>query len=73
MTAHTEFRSARYAFALAVALFGALVVGGPILGSTIWPRGAAAATTTSSRIDVDALMSKVDTAEMPALEIADLF
>ena len=73
MTTHTESRSARYAFALAVGLFGALAVGGPILGSTIWPRGAVAATTTGSRIDVEALMSKVNTAKMPALEIADLF
>ena len=71
MTAQTETRFTRYAFALVVALVGMITVAGLILGNAMWPRAAAAATT-GSRIEIRTLMSKIDTTRMPVLEIADL-
>ena len=71
MTAHTEARLTRYAFALTVALYGAGAVGGLMVGSALWPKATAA--TATPGIEITALMSKVDAANLPATEIADLF
>jgi hypothetical protein len=38
MTTHTEARFTRYTFAITIALYGALILGGLILGSMVWPR-----------------------------------
>jgi hypothetical protein len=46
-------------------------VGGMIIGSMLWPRPATA--TAVPGIEITALMSSVDTANLPATEIADLF
>jgi hypothetical protein len=71
MTTHAEARLTRYPFAIVVALFGALILGGLVVGSMVWPRPAVATATPS--IDIAALMSNVDASKLPATEIADLF
>jgi hypothetical protein len=71
MTTHVESRATRYTFALAVTMVAALILGGLAVGSSMWPRAAAA--TASPGIDIAALMSNTDAAKLPTLEIADLF
>jgi hypothetical protein len=71
MTSHAEARLTRYTFAITVTLCGALAVSGLIIGSTLWPRAAAA--TAVPGIEITSLMSNVDAAKLPATEISDLF
>jgi hypothetical protein len=42
MSTNTSSRRTCYAFAVVVALYGALVVGGLMVGSAVWPKPAAA-------------------------------
>jgi hypothetical protein len=68
MTTHTD---ARFTFAITIAVFVGLILGGLIIGTAVWPKANAAPA--SSGIEITALMSNVDAANLPATEIADLF
>ena len=67
----TDARSTRYTFAITIALFVALILGGLIVGTAVWPKANAAPA--NSNIEVTVLMSNMDVANLPATEIADLF
>jgi hypothetical protein len=68
MTTHTH---ALPIFAITVAVFVALILGGVIIGTAAWPKANAA--TAGSGIEITTLMSNVDAAKLPATEITDLF
>ena len=71
MTTHTEARFTRFTFAITVALFVALILGGLIVGTAVWRKANAAPA--SAGVEIAVLMSNVDAAKLPATEIADLF
>jgi len=71
MTAYAEARSTRFTFAITVTVFVALILGGLIVGTAVWPRAHAAIAV--SGIEITTLMSNVDAAKLPTTEIADLF
>jgi len=71
MRTHAEDRFAVYTFAITVAVFVALILGGLIIGTAVWPKANAA--TPVSGIEITTLMSNVDAAKLPATEITDLF
>jgi hypothetical protein len=68
MTTHTEARSTRFTFAITVAVFVALILGGLIVGTAVWPKARAASAVPG--IEISTLMSRVDAAKLPATEIA---
>jgi hypothetical protein len=71
MTAHPNLRLTRCTITLV--LSGALVLGGAIVGTAMWPNQHAAAAPANSSMQITALMSTVDVASLPMTEIADLF
>ena len=71
MTTHTEARHIRFTFAITVAVFVALILGGLIVGTAVWPKANAAPA--SPGIEVTVLMSNMDVAKLPVTEAADLF
>ena len=71
MTTHTEARSTRFTFAITVTVFIALILGGLVIGTVMWPKAHAA--TAVAGMEITALMSGVDAARLPATEIANLF
>jgi hypothetical protein len=68
MAAKTD---ARFTFAITITLFVALMLGGLIVGTAVWPKAHAAPA--SSGIEITALMSNVDMAKLPVHDTADLF
>jgi len=54
-------------------LYGALALGGGIVGTTMWPKQHAVAAPANSTIEITALMSTVDVASLPMTQVADLF
>ena len=71
MTTHVETRSTRFTFAITIAVFAALILGGLIIGTAVWPKAHAAKAVPG--IEISALMSKLDAAKLPRTEIAYLF
>jgi hypothetical protein len=71
MTTQSEIRFTRHTFTTTVVVLGALAVGGLIIGNMLWPRPAAA--TAVPGIEITALMSSVDAANLPVTEIVDRF
>jgi hypothetical protein len=71
MTTHAEASYTRFTFAITVAVFVALILGGLIVGNAVWPKARAA--TASPGIEITSLMSNVGAAKLPVTEIADLF
>ena len=71
MTTHAEARRTRYTFTITVAVFAALILGGLIVGTAVWPKANAAPA--SPGIEITVLMSNVGVAKLPITEIADFF